>query len=431
METQVERYYWRLSAIIGFAMTVDPELISVLTRGCVEVLPEGGLEKKLAEAAASGRQLRVKLGVDPTAPDIHLGHTVVLTKLRQFQDAGHRAVLIIGDYTARIGDPSGVSKTRPQLSAEAIEENARTYQEQAWKVLDQDSEKLEVRRNSEWLEPLNLPDIFKLMSATTVARILERDDFEKRFNNNQPISMLEFLYPLLQGYDSVAIDADIELGGTDQKFNMLMGRIVQEYYGKPAQVVLTNEILPGTDGVERMSKSVGNYIGVTEPPQEIFGKVMSIPDDAMLLYYQLLTSRTTGEIDAMKDSLGNGSLHPRDAKAALAHELTARFYDEDAAESAEQHFNEVFRDKKLTAGQAAVTCMLEAGDNEDGQVYLPKLLQRWFDLSRSEARRRIQQGGVTIAGEQVTTEMIPFDGLEGSTIKAGKSSKYQGLIRGG
>ena len=412
-------------------MAVDPEIISDLTRGCVEVLPEGALEKKLDEAAESGRRLRVKLGVDPTAPDIHLGHTVVLTKLRQFQDAGHRAVLIIGDYTARIGDPSGVSKTRPQLSAEAIEKNAVTYQEQAWKVLDQDPDKLEVRRNSEWLEPLRLPDIFKLMSTTTVARILERDDFEKRFHNNQAISMLETLYPLLQGYDSVAIDADIELGGTDQKFNMLMGRSVQEHYGKPPQMVLTNEILPGTDGVERMSKSVGNYIGVTEPPEEIFGKVMSIPDDAMILYYQLLTSRTSGEIAAMKESLADGTLHPRDAKAALARELTARFHDEAAAAAAEKHFNEVFRDKKLSADEAAVTCMLEAGDNEDGRVYLPKLLQRWFGLSRSEARRRIQQGGVSVADEQVTTEMIPFDGLEGSTIKAGKSSKFQGLIQGG
>ncbi|MHB8921874.1 MAG: tyrosine--tRNA ligase, partial [Thermoleophilia bacterium] len=239
-------------------MADDKNMISILTRGCVESLPDGGLEKKLAEAAAQGRQLRVKLGVDPTAPDIHLGHTVVLTKLRQFQDAGHRAVLIIGDYTARIGDPSGVSKTRPQLSPEAIEAHAKTYQEQAHKVLDQDPEKLEVRRNSEWLAPMRLEDIFRLLAASTVARILERDDFANRFAENQAISMLETLYPLLQGYDSVAIDADIELGGTDQKFNMLMGRVVQEYYGKPQQVVLTNEILPGTDGVNRMSKSMGN-----------------------------------------------------------------------------------------------------------------------------------------------------------------------------
>ena len=417
-----------LSAIIGIAMAVDQTILSVLTKGCVEALPEGALEKRLEQAADSGRQLRVKLGVDPTAPDIHLGHTVVLTKLRQFQDHGHRAVLIIGDYTARIGDPSGVSKTRPQLSAEAIEENARTYQEQAWKVLDQDPERLEVRRNSEWLEPLRLPDIFKLMSATTVARILERDDFEKRFNNNQAISMLETLYPLLQGYDSVAIGADIELGGTDQKFNMLMGRVVQEYYGKRPQVVLTNEILPGTDGVERMSKSVGNYIGVTEPPGEIFGKVMSIPDDAMLTYIKLLTNLSKAQVDQIGKDLKDGVLHPRDQKAALARELTARFHDEAAAAAAEKHFNEVFRDKKLSAGEAAVTCSLEPGDNEDGKAYLPKLLQRWFGLSRSEARRRIEQGGISIADEQVTSEMIPYDGLEGSTIKAGKSSRYHGVI---
>jgi len=410
-------------------MSIDKQIFSTLTKGCVETLPEGGLTKKLEAAADEGRQLRVKLGVDPTAPDIHLGHTVVLTKLRQFQDAGHRAVLIIGDYTARIGDPSGVSKTRPQLSAEAIEANAVTYQDQAWKVLDQDPEKLELRRNSEWLAPMKLEDIFRLLSASTVARILERDDFEKRFKDNQAISMLETLYPLLQGYDSVAIDADIELGGTDQKFNMLMGRVVQEYYGKPQQVVLTNEILPGTDGVDRMSKSVGNYIGVTEPADEIFGKVMSIPDTAMLTYYKLLTSRPVEEIDAIERGLGDGSLHPRDQKAALARELVARFHDEPAAVDAEQHFNELFRDKKMSAGADLVECPLESGDNEDGQVFLPKLISRWFGLTSSEARRRIRQGGVSIADKQVTSEKLPFEGLAGATIKVGKSMKYHGLIR--
>ena len=410
-------------------MSVDPDLISFLTKGCVESLPAGGLEQKLEEAASAGRQLRVKLGVDPTAPDIHLGHTVVLSKLRQFQDRGHRAVLIIGDYTARIGDPSGVSKTRPQLSAASIEANAKTYQQQAWKVLDQDPQKLEVRRNSEWLAPIRLEDIFKLMSASTVARILERDDFANRFNENRPISMLETLYPLLQGYDSVAIDADIELGGTDQKFNMLMGRVVQEFYGKPQQVVLTNEILPGTDGVDRMSKSAGNYIGVDEPADEIFGKVMSIPDSAMITYFRLLTSRTISEIEAIEGGLRAGSLHPRDQKAALARELVARFHDESAAAAAERHFNELFRDKKLTVDAALVECPLGPEDDENGFVYLPKLLERWFGLSRSEARRRIQQGGVSIADRQVISEKIPVNGLAGSTIKAGKSVKYHGVIR--
>jgi tyrosyl-tRNA synthetase len=409
----------------------DEQQISMLKKGCVDILPDGGLQAKLVAAEKEGRQLRVKLGVDPTAPDIHLGHTVVLTKLRQFQDAGHKAVLIIGDYTARIGDPSGVSKTRPQLSAGAIEANAMTYQEQAWKVLDQDPDKLEVRRNGEWLEPMRLEDIFKLLSASTVARILERDDFEKRFNANESISMLETLYPLLQGYDSVAIDADIELGGTDQKFNMLMGRTVQEYYGKPAQSVMTLEILPGTDGVQRMSKSTGNYIGVTEPPNEMFGKVMSIPDDAMILYYQLLTSRASEEVGEMEGGLADGSLHPRDAKAALGRELVARFYDDASAATAEQHFNDLFRDKKLSADADLVECLLEPDDNEDGKVYLPKLLQRWFDLSRSEARRRIEQGGIVIADEQVATELIPFEGLDGATIKAGKSTKLHGIIKAG
>lgn len=410
-------------------MTVDEQTISTLTKGCVESLPDGGLQKKLDAAANEGRQLRVKLGVDPTAPDIHLGHTVVLTKLRQFQDAGHRAVLIIGDYTARIGDPSGVSKTRPRLSAEVIEANAMTYQEQANKVLDQHPEKLEVRRNSEWLSPMRLEDIFKLLSASTVARILERDDFANRFNENRAISMLETLYPLLQGYDSVAIEADIELGGTDQKFNMLMGRVVQEYYGKPQQVVLTNEILPGTDGVDRMSKSVGNYIAVTEPADEIFGKVMSIPDTAMLTYYKLLTSRTTKEIEAIDQGLGDGSLHPRDQKAALARELVARFHNEAAAIAAEKHFNELFRDKKLTVDAALVACQLEPDDNETGFVYLPKLLERWFGLTRSEARRRIRQGGVSVADRQVLSEKIGYDGLAGATIKVGKSTKFHGIIK--
>jgi tyrosyl-tRNA synthetase len=412
-------------------MAINDKTFSMLTKGCVETLPEGGLEKKLARAEKEDRQLRVKLGVDPTAPDIHLGHTVVLTKLRNFQDAGHRAVLIIGDYTARIGDPSGVSKTRPQLDPETIEANALTYQEQAWKVLDQDPDKLEVRRNSEWLAPLRLEDIFRLMSAATVARMLERDDFAKRFAAEQPISMLEFLYPLLQGYDSVAIDADIELGGTDQKFNMLMGRSVQEFYGKSPQVVLTNEILPGTDGEQRMSKSVGNYIGVTEPADEIFGKVMSIPDLAMLVYYQLLSSRSPDEIKAIAAGISDGSLHPRDQKAALAAELVARFHSSEAAAAAERHFNELFRDKKLTADAALVDCPLEPADNENGLVYLPKLLERWFGISRSEGRRRIQQGGVSVADRQVLSEKIGYDGLVGATIKVGKSTKYHGVIKGG
>ncbi|MHB8921986.1 MAG: tyrosine--tRNA ligase, partial [Thermoleophilia bacterium] len=246
---------------------------------------------------------------------------------------------------------------------------------------------------------------------------------------NRAISMLETLYPLLQGYDSVAIDADIELGGTDQKFNMLMGRVVQEYYGKPQQVVLTNEILPGTDGVNRMSKSVGNYIGVDEPADEIFGKVMSIPDTAMITYYRLLTSRAADEVQALERGLADGSLHPRDQKASLARELASRFHGEAAGAAAEQHFNGLFRDKKLAADSQLVECLLEPGDNEDGQVYLPKLLGRWFELSRSEARRRIQQGGVSIADDPVSAESVPVAGLDGATIKVGKSTRFHGLIK--
>jgi len=386
-------------------MAIDKKTFSTLTKGCVEVLPEGGLEKKLEEAAGNGRQLRVKLGVDPTAPDIHLGHTVVLTKLRQFQDAGHRAVLIIGDYTARIGDPSGVSKTRPQLSPEAIEANALTYQQQAYKVLDNDPEKLEVRLNSEWLSPMRLEDIFKLLSASTVARILERDDFANRFNENRSISMLETLYPLLQGYDSVAIEADIELGGTDQKFNMLMGRVVQEYYGKPRQIVLTNEILPGTYGAERMSKSVGNYIGVTEPADEIFGKVMSIPDSVMPEYYALVLGRESPAEEV-----------PNQAKRHLARETVKRFCGAEAAEAAEQSFDRVF------VAREAPEEIEEARVPWAESVHLPAVLGEAFGISRGEARRLIAQGGVKLDGEAVEAARLDWEPeqLDGVVVALGK-----------
>ena len=260
----------------------DRRLIDDLMIGAVDVLPEGALEAKLDLAEREGRPLRVKLGVDPTAPDIHLGHTVVLNKLRQFQDAGHVAVLIIGDYTARIGDPSGRSKTRPRLDGAVIDANAETYKEQAFRVLDDDPARLEIRYNGEWLAPLTMEQLFEITATTTVARILERDDFTKRWDAHQPISMLEMLYPFAQGYDSVAIEADIELGGTDQVFNLFMGRDLQAYFGQQPQAIMTMDILPGTDGVERMSKSTGNYVGVSEDPRDMYGKVMSIPDDVML-----------------------------------------------------------------------------------------------------------------------------------------------------
>ena len=404
----------------------DRRLIDDLLIGAVEVLPEGALEAKLALAEREGRPLRVKLGVDPTAPDIHLGHTVVLNKLRQFQDAGHVAVLIIGDYTARIGDPSGRSKTRPRLDPAVIDANARTYQEQAFLILDDDPAKLEVRSNGEWLGALTMEQLFELTATTTVARILERDDFAKRWAAHQPISMLEMLYPLAQGYDSVAIHADIELGGTDQKFNLFMGRDLQEHFGQPPQAILTMDILPGTDGVERMSKSTGNYIGVTEDLRDIYGKVMSIPDATMMTYFRLLTGHHADELARLAAELESGAVNPRDLKARLAREIITRLRGAAAAAAAEDHFDRVFRRHEAAADLRELA--VEPGDLEDGSVFLPAVLERWFGQTRSEWRRRIQQGGVSLDGEPLTALAVPAAGLAGRRLKAGKSAQFQGVI---
>ena len=407
----------------------DRRLIDDLMIGAAEVLPEGALEAKLDLAAREGRPLRVKLGVDPTAPDIHLGHTVVLNKLRQFQDAGHVAVLIIGDYTARIGDPSGRSKTRPRLDGAVIDANAQTYQDQAFLILDDDPARLEVRHNGEWLAPLTTEQIFELTSTTTVARILERDDFAKRWAAHQPISMLEMLYPLAQGYDSVAVEADIELGGTDQKFNLFMGRDLQEYFGQPPQAIMTLDILPGTDGVERMSKSTGNYIGVNEDPRDVYGKVMSIPDATMMTYFRLLTRHHADELAALEAELDSGAVNPRDLKARLAREVIARLRGASAAAAAEDHFDKVFRRHEAAADLQELA--LEPSDLEDGgQVFLPAVLERWFGQTRSEWRRRIRQGGVSLDGEPLTSLAVPAAQLAGRRLKAGKSATSQGRIKG-
>jgi len=407
----------------------DRRLIDDLMIGAVEVLPEGALEAKLDLAEREGRPLRVKLGVDPTAPDIHLGHTVVLNKLRQFQDAGHVAVLIIGDYTARIGDPSGRSKTRPRLDGAVIDANAKTYQEQAFLILDDDPARLEVRHNGEWLAPLTTERIFELTATTTVARILERDDFAKRWAAHQPISLLEMLYPLAQGYDSVAVAADIELGGTDQKFNLFMGRDLQEYFGQRPQAIMTLDILPGTDGVERMSKSTGNYIGVTEDPRDVYGKVMSIPDERMMTYFRLLTAHHADEFAALEAELESGAVNPRDLKARLAREIIARLRGAAAAAAAEDHFDKVFRRHEAAADLQELA--LEPSDLEDGgQVFLPAVFERWFGQTRSEWRRRIRQGGVSLDGEPLTSLAVPAAQLAGRRLKAGKSAQVQGLIKG-
>ncbi|MFT4050283.1 MAG: tyrosine--tRNA ligase [Solirubrobacterales bacterium] len=380
----------------------DPaQLAAQLERNAVDSLPAGGLEAKLKKADDEGRPLRVKLGIDPTAPDIHLGHTVVLTKLREFQDAGHTVVLILGDYTARVGDPSGRSKTRPELSPEEIDANAATFQEQAFKVLDAD--RVEVRRNSEWLD-MTMMDLFKLMRLPTVAQLLEREDFSNRYSEGTPIALLELLYPLLQAYDSVAVKSDIELGGTDQKFNLLLGRDIQTAHEMAPQVVLTMPILPGTDGVRRMGKSLGNHIGVTEPPEEIFGKVMSIPDEVMGQYYDLLLG---AEPDAAQP--------PVQQKRALARAIVARFHSEDAAAAAEVHFDKLFKSHDLPDE------IEELQITADGaEVHVPGVMADAFGLSRSEARRLIEQGGVSLDGEPVSSMDLAADALDGKVLKVGK-----------
>jgi tyrosyl-tRNA synthetase len=370
-----------------------------LARDAVDSLPEGELQRKLS----MGRPLRVKLGIDPTAPDIHLGHTVVLRKLREFQDLGHVVVLIVGDYTARVGDPSGRSSLRPVLDPVQIDANARTFQEQASKVLA--DERLEVRFNSEWLD-MPATDLFALARTATVAQLLERDDFSKRFAAREPISILELLYPLLQGYDSVAVRADVELGGTDQKFNLLLGRDVQRHYGQPEQAILTMPILVGTDGAQRMSKSLGNYVAVTDSPEEAYGKTMSVPDEALPSWYELLIG-SPPPVD----------LAPRDAKRALARRIVARFHGDDSAAAAEEAFDRQFVRRELPADIPEIEWQ-----GEDGAIHLPALLARAFGVSTSEARRAIAQGGVRLDGEPLANGSldVPAHELDGKVLQLGK-----------
>jgi tyrosyl-tRNA synthetase len=375
-------------------------VLDSLTLGAVDVLPEG----RLAEQLAAGRPLRCKLGVDPTSPDIHLGHCVVLTKLRAFQDAGHAVVLIIGDYTARVGDPSGQDATRPVLTPEQIEANAQTYMDQAFKVLDRD--RTEIRHNGEWLD-MPSADFFDVVRRFTVARLLERDDFTNRMVEGRPISALELLYPVLQGYDSVAIDADVEFGGTDQKFNLLFGRDVQAAYGKPQQSVVTMPLLVGTDGKRKMSKSYDNYIAVNDPPEEMFGKLMSVPDDAMGDYYLLLLDE---ELDP--------SRAPNEAKRELARRLTDRFHGQGAGAEAEARFDQIHVRGELP--DEIPLARVEA--TGDGTVHLPALIAREFELSTSEARRLIGQGGVRLDGEPLGAETldVPAARLDGRVLQVGK-----------
>jgi tyrosyl-tRNA synthetase len=387
---------------------------SHLARNAVDCLPAGALEAKLKQAASEERPLRVKLGIDPTAPDIHLGHVVVLQKLREFQDAGHTVVLIIGDFTARVGDPSGQSALRPMLEPEEIERNAETFQDQAFKVLDPD--RTEVRRNGEWLD-MTMEELLRLVRVVTVARVLERDDFQQRIEAGRPVSMLELLYPVLQGYDSVAVRADIELGGTDQKFNLLLGRDVQQAYGQEPQAVLTMPILPGTDGERRMSKSYGNYVGVIDPPEEMFGKLMRVPDQAMDTYYELLS-------EAGRD----GSLAPVEAKRALGRQLVARFHGEDAARAAEAHFDRLH--KEHLPPEQVEEIRLGAGLISNGRIHLPALVAEHFGTSRSEARRLLGQGGIRLDGEPLGEEALDLEvgRLDGAVLQVGKRQFRRFLV---
>ncbi|HKH65326.1 MAG TPA: tyrosine--tRNA ligase [Solirubrobacterales bacterium] len=373
-----------------------------LTRNAVDVLPEG----RLVEQLQGEKPLRVKLGIDPTTADIHLGHTVVLEKLAEFQRAGHQVVLIIGDFTAQVGDPSGRSATRPVPSAGEIEGNAATYQEQAFKILDR--EKTEVRRNSEWLR-MEPEALLGLLAQTTVARLLERDDFQKRMASAQPIAALELLYPLLQGYDSVAVEADLELGGTDQKFNLLFGRDVQGSYEQKPQSIMTMPILVGTDGDRKMSKSLGNYVGVTDAPEEMFGKLMSIPDEAMAEYYRLLLGSEQPQ----------GA--PNEAKRQLGRRIVDRFHGEGAGAAAEEHFNRVFVQRGVPDEIPSWDIDPYAGGERE-IILLPKLIGSGFELSSSEARRLIRQGGVKLDGETVASDTLEMQRgeLDGKVLQVGK-----------
>ncbi len=379
-------------------MSVTPETDRIYANA-VDVIPREELDRRLK----SGVTLRVKLGFDPTAPDIHLGHAVVLRKLREFQDLGHKAVLVIGDYTARVGDPSGRSKTRPILSPEQIEQNTRTYLEQAYLILDR--ERTEVRRNSEWLALMRMADVIELTRVVTVARILERDDFSKRYAASDPITLTELLYPLLQAYDSVAIDADVELGGTDQLYNLLMGRHIMEYYGKRPQCVITTPLLVGTDGTAKMSKSLGNYIGVAEDPREMFGKAMSIPDELMSDYYPLVLSQVLSEAP------------PVEQKRELARSLVRMFHDEVAVSDAEEHFDTIVR--RGVPKDAPEVVLPE----DTREVWIVGLVTHaGFAKTNGEARRLIRGGAVRLDGEMIEDERIslPAEDLEGKVLQVGK-----------
>ena len=381
------------------------EALELIRRGCDELIVEDELARKLAQ----GRALRVKLGLDPTAPDLHLGHTVVINKLRHFQSLGHQVQFLIGDFTGMIGDPTGKNQTRPPLTREEIQANAATYREQAFKILDPD--KTQILFNSEWSDKLGAEGMIRLAARYTVARMLERDDFGKRYRSNQPIAIHEFLYPLMQGYDSVAMMADVELGGTDQKFNLLVGRELQRDFGQEPQVIVTTPLLEGLDGVNKMSKSLDNYVGISEPPQEIFGKLMSISDELMWRYIELLSFEATATIRRWRDDIAGGR-NPRDIKAHFAKEIVARFHGPGAAREAEAAFEERFRHGRLPEDMPQVTL---AG-SDDGLPVVQALKQAGLTASTTEAARMIEQGGVRLDGARLEDRTLRI--ARGQTVVA-------------
>lgn len=405
-------------------MTID-EQIRIIAKGTAEIVNVDDLRAKLEKSAHTGNPLTVKLGLDPSAPDIHLGHTVVLRKIKQLQDMGHRAVLIIGDFTGRIGDPTGKSRTRRQLTEEEVKANARTYEEQLTRILDPD--KTEFRFNSQWLGRLHFADVVNLASKTTVARMLERDDFHKRFTSQQPIGVHELFYPLMQGYDSVELGADIEIGGTDQRFNILFGRDLLRDFGHERQVALFMPLLEGLDGTEKMSKSLGNYVGIYEAPSDMYGKVMSLPDHLIVRYFELVTDVHPDEVARIRSGLAEGNLHPRDAKMRLAREITALYCGAEAAALAEEHFIRVFQRRELP-GEAPEFAVPRALMGEGGADMPGLLAAAGLAASTSEARRLILQGAVKINGEKIN--QFKIDGLQsGDLLQAGKlkSVKLRGV----
>jgi len=397
-------------------MLQPEEQLKIIKRGVVEILIESELQKKIERSYQTKIPLKIKAGFDPTAPDIHLGHTVLLEKMRQFQDLGHEVILIIGDLTGMIGDPTGRSEIRKPLKKDQVLKNAETYKEQVFKILIPD--KTQVRFNSEWLEKLTPMEIIRLQAKQTVARMLEREDFKQRFENHNPIGVHEFIYPLLQGYDSVALRADVEIGGTDQKFNLLMGRELQQEYGQEPQALVIMPLLEGTDGVKKMSKSIGNYIGITETPKEMFGKVMSISDELMLRYYELLSHISMDELVALKKGIKGGDVHPMEAKKSLAAEIVARYHGSKAGARAREEFKHIFKDKGIPE-----EIPVYKHDLSEGEIWLPKIMKLSGLVnvnSTGEAIRLIKQGGVTVNNEKWSDPDRKLPAGKEYLIKVGK-----------